>query len=210
MRIPAFHLSHPLSHFEPAIDPASFWVPYQSRGFPCCDNSTTFHNTPHLAYRSDGIGNMLQHLMYMNNIEGIIRELESVNIRGHTRCPGVWTSELCEELERQLERETLQAYIRQVVEAQTAQQRAREHQYEARTMALEKAVQQLQQTQATQAASSTGPMPSAAQKDAQTTLSQGPQGPRDPQDRQAECSTHRPHGRAAYRTARPSRSEPTY
>jgi hypothetical protein len=115
-----------------------------------------------------------------------------------------------QELERQIELETIQAYIDQRLEAQIAQQRAREQQYEARIEALEKQVQKLQQAQATQATVPTGIEPVAAQTAPQTTAFRGPHGPLTPQRRRAEFSTHRPHSRAAPKAPGPSKPHATY
>jgi hypothetical protein len=150
------------------------------------------------------------------------RSAQGIRKRGHLglsldpgrnlrkQCQALAESLENQELERQIELETIQAHIDQRIEAQIAQQRAREQQYEARIEALEKQVQQLQQAQATQTISSAGIKPIAVQTAPQTMVSQGPQGPQHPQGRQAEFSTHGPHNRAASKAPRPSKPEATY
>jgi D-alanyl-D-alanine dipeptidase len=128
----------------------------------------------------------------------------------HKQCQAL--AELLEnqELKRQIELEIIQAHIDQKIEAQIAQQRAREQQYEARIEALEKQVQQLQQAQATQTISSACLKPTAVQTAPQTTISQGLQGPQHPQGRQAEFLIYRLYSRATSKAPRPSKSKAIY
>ncbi|KAE8381467.1 hypothetical protein BDV26DRAFT_289321 [Aspergillus bertholletiae] len=107
-----------------------------------------------------------------------------------------------QEYKRQAEIRSIHAYIDQRIEAQTAQQRTQEQQYEAQIKALEEKVQELQQAQIPPTDSG----PRTAKKAPYTELLQAPQAP---QSRKAEFSTHGPQNRAAS-NKKSDRPESTY